>query len=256
MNPLSEAGLVIFLYFFAFFVVATWIKNNSIVDIGWGIGFVLVAWFTLYRSPMPGVANYLVSGLVTVWGLRLFYHISRRNLGKGEDFRYANWRREWGKWVVPRAFLQVFMLQGIMLFAIATPFIMMNAVGAQTMTWTSWVGVLVWLTGFYFESVGDRQLALFKSDPANKGKIITTGLWAYTRHPNYFGEATMWWGIFLIALGAGQPIWTVLSPVIITYLLVFVSGVPLLEKKYKDRPDFQAYAKKTSVFIPWFPKKE
>ncbi len=120
-----------------------------------------------------------------------------------------------------------------------------------------WVvlGTVVWLIGFYFESVGDKQLEVFKKDPANKGHIIKTGLWQYTRHPNYFGEATMWWGIFIIASSVPGSLFTIVSPLLITYLLLFVSGVPLLEKKYQNHPEWKEYAEKTSIFVPLPPKK-
>lgn len=255
MGILRETTVIVLLYFFIFFVWATVLKNNSIVDFGWGPGFVLAGWYSFIRGGHYTVSGWLVTGLVTVWGLRLFWHIFRRNWGKPEDFRYANWRQEWGKWVVPRAFVQVFMLQAILLILIAYPFVLINSMDRTGWQLVSYAGILVWALGFFFEVVGDWQLEQFKKNPQNKGKIITRGLWRYTRHPNYFGEATLWWGIFLIALGAGLPWWTVFSPVLITWLLVFVSGVPMLEKKYKNRSDFQAYAAKTNKFIPWFPKR-
>lgn len=255
MDILRETTVIVLLYFFIFFVWGTVLKNNSIVDFGWGPGFVIAGWYSFVRGGHYTVSGWFVTGLVTLWGLRLFWHIFRRNWGKPEDFRYANWRREWGKWVVPRAFVQVYMLQAILLMAIAYPFVLINSMDKTGWQPVSYAGILVWGLGFFFEVVGDWQLEQFKKDPQNKGKIITSGLWRYTRHPNYFGEASLWWGIFLIALGAGLPWWTIFSPGIITWLLLFVSGVPMLEKKYKDRADFQAYAARTSKFIPWFPKR-
>jgi len=251
-----EPGILIFIYFFVFFIVATLIKNNSIVDIGWGLGFVITAWFLQLQSSEAHLPQMVITLLTTVWGLRLFYHILKRNFHKGEDFRYAKWRKEWGKWVIPRAFLQIFMLQGVFMYIVSLSAILTStAVERKTMIPLIFGGILIWSIGFYFESVGDAQLRKFKSNPANKGRLMTEGLWRYTRHPNYFGEATMWWGMLLIALGAGASIIAVLSPLTITYLLLFVSGVPMLEKPMKERADFQEYARHTSKFFPWIPKK-
>lgn len=247
--------LLIFIYFFAFFVVGTIIKNNSIVDIGWGIGFVVVAtycWWT--RQPVP-VPVTVMTILVAIWGLRLFYHIFRRNWGKPEDFRYANWRKEWGSQVIPRAFLQVYMTQAIFMYVVALGIVF---AGKDPSLWNpsmTILGMLVWFVGFFFEAVGDWQLEEFKKDPNNKGKLMTSGLWKYTRHPNYFGESVLWWGIYLLSRASGAPFWVIISPAVITYLLVFVSGVPMLERSMMKRPGFKEYAEKTSIFFPWFPKK-
>lgn len=247
--------LVIFIYFFAFFVVGTLIKNNSIVDQAWGIGFVLIAFYSMLALQNFNTVSIITTTLVTLWGGRLFYHIMRRNFGKPEDFRYANWRREWGKYVIPRAFFQVYMLQGLFMLTIGFPIVLIHEKLGSTVNWLTWAGVLVWGLGYFFEVVGDAQLKQFKSKPESKGKLMTTGLWAFTRHPNYFGEAVMWWGIFIIGQSVQISILSIISPIAITYLLYFVSGVPMLEKAMKDRPGFEAYAKRTNKFIPWFPKK-
>ncbi len=252
---LQQAVLIVFIYFLIFFLVAQVIRNNSIVDMGWGAGFVLLALITLITQGAYVERNLLLVLLVTIWGGRLAYYIVRRNWGKPEDFRYAKWRREWGKWVVPRAFFQVFMLQGVFMLIVGYPIILVNANPEPGLKFFDYLGLVVWLIGFFFESVGDKQMAEFKKDPANKGKIIKSGLWKYTRHPNYFGEATMWWGIFLLSLSVPLGWSGIISPLTITLLLLYVSGVPMLEKKYKDNPEFQEYAKVTSKFFPWFPKK-
>lgn len=248
----------ILLYFLVFFFIGTAIKNNAIVDLGWGVGFVLsgffALWSGLYFGQKPDLVSLLLIVLVSLWGLRLSYHIFKRNHGKPEDFRYANFRREWGKWVIPRAFLQVYLLQALMMMLIGSGAFYALGVGNKDLNPGGIIGVLIWLIGYYFEVVGDRQLADFKGHPENKGKIMTTGLWRYTRHPNYFGEATMWWGIFVIVFSTTGSWLSLISPLVITILLLFVSGVPMLEKKYEGNPEFQAYAKKTSKFIPWFPK--
>lgn len=248
----------IFLYFLVFFIIGTAIKNNAIVDLGWGTGFVLSSAFALGTAAYLGQSldgiSFLLLALVTLWGLRLSYHIFKRNHGKPEDFRYANFRKEWGKWVIPRAFLQVYLLQALMMMFIGSGVFYAIGVEHKTFHIGVFLGLLVWLVGYYFEVVGDRQLAEFKKNPESKGKIIKTGLWQYTRHPNYFGEATMWWGIFIIVFSTTGSWLTIASPLVITTLLLFVSGVPLLEKKYEGNPEFEAYAKTTSKFLPWFPK--
>ena len=248
--------MIVFVYFFLFFIVAQMIKNNSIVDMGWGAGFVIIALATLFLEGYYTERNLLVTFLVTIWGLRLTYHIVRRNFGKPEDFRYAKWRKEWGRWLVPRAFLQVFMLQGVMMLAISYSFVLINSYEGSGLNLLDIVGLLIWITGFFFESVGDKQLARFLKDSTNKGKVIQSGLWKYTRHPNYFGEATMWWGIFILALSVPLG-WTgIISPLTITILLLFVSGVPMLEKQMMQNPEYREYAERTSKFFPWFPGKK
>ncbi|MDT8336320.1 MAG: DUF1295 domain-containing protein [Candidatus Izemoplasmatales bacterium] len=258
---LELAALVILVYFLVFFIVATIIKNNSIVDIGWGLGFVVTAWILFFIKADYGIEKIIVNILVSLWGLRLFYHILKRNIFAEEDFRYKKWREDWGKWVVPRAFLQIFMLQGFFMFVVGLGIFWINVT-----TFTGdlsipvlVIGVIIWIIGYYFEVVGDRQLKKHIANKNKKQKLMTTGLWKYTRHPNYFGEAVMWWGIFVIVLALPtdsiRKYIAVISPLVITYLLRFVSGVPLLEKKMKESPGWDEYAKVTNAFIPWFPKK-
>jgi steroid 5-alpha reductase family enzyme len=249
-----ETLFVVFVYFFAFFIFGNAIKNNSIVDQAWGIGFVLIAIYSMFRLGNYGPISLIATVLVALWGLRLFYHIMKRNFGKPEDFRYAQMRKDWGKTVVIRSFFQVYLLQGALMMLIAFPVILIHEHENQAISLWTIIGVCVWLIGYFFEVVGDAQLRAFKQKSENKGKLMTTGLWAYTRHPNYFGEAVMWWGIFIIALSAGASLISVISPIAITYLLVFVSGVPLLEKAMVGRPGFEDYAKRTNKFIPGLPK--
>lgn len=246
--------IIIFSYFLIFFIVATIIKNNSIVDIGWGFGFVLTAWILFFISKDYTVSKIIVNVIVSLWGLRLFYYILKRNLFDEEDFRYAAWRKAWGKTVIPRAFLQVFMLQGFFMFTVGIGAFLFNT-GSYELTILSYVGIAVFLLGYFFEVVGDAQLKKHLADPTKKGVLLTTGLWKYTRHPNYFGESVIWWGIFIIVVSAGVPWYAVISPIAITFLLRFVSGVPMLERKMKDANGWDEYAKVTNAFLPWFPKK-
>lgn len=253
-EALVQSIYLVFATMLLLFVVATIIKKNSIVDIGWGFGFVLIAWFTFFKFGSNGFAQIITSLLVTAWGLRLSFHIFKRNVGKPEDFRYQNWRKEWGKWVIPRSFFQIFMLQGLFMLIVSLPIIYTNSYsGSADLLWVI-IGSMIWIKGFYWEAVGDYQLRKFIKIK-KPGQLMTKGLWKYTRHPNYFGEAMMWWGIFVIALSAANSFITIISPVTITFLLRFVSGVPMLEKKYEGNEDFEVYKKKTNAFIPWFPKK-
>ncbi len=247
--------ILVFLFFTSFFIIAQIIKNNSIVDIGWGFGFILIALYTFFFSEIITAKSVLVTILVLIWGSRLSYHILKRNWGKPEDFRYAKWRKEWGKWLFIRGFFQIFMLQGLLMLIIASPIILINHSRQTGLHWMDYLGAAIWITGFLFESIGDYQLAQFIRNPENKGEIMKYGLWRYTRHPNYFGEATMWWGIYLIALSLPNGFWFIISPLTITILLLYVSGVPMLEKKFADDPKFQEYARETPKFFPWFPKK-
>lgn len=257
----TEPILLVAIFMSIFFLIASIIEDNSIVDVGWGMGFILISMYTFVTN---GHTWWSVQGLLTmlvcVWGFRLAAHIFLRNHGKEEDARYANWRKEWGKWVYLRAFFQVFMLQGAFMLVIASPVLLANAgktiflPGDANPIWI--VGLLVWLLGFFFEVVGDHQLDQFLKTRKKKGTLMTTGLWKYTRHPNYFGEATMWWGIWLVAMTFMHPLmaYTLISPVIITLLLRFVSGVTMTEKRWAKKPGFAAYKKRTNAFIPWFPK--
>jgi len=248
------SALTIFVYMTLFFLLAQALKDNGIVDIGWGIGFIVLSTVLAFTGIEITQRQFLLYILIFLWGFRLSFHIFLRNNGKPEDFRYANWRKEWGKFVVIRAFLQVFMLQGFFIFIIALPIIITKLSSPESLGIIEIVGAAIWLVGFYFEAMGDYELLKFKKDPKNKGQIITTGLWKYTRHPNYFGECVMWWGIFIVSIPSDYVWITIISPIVITWLLTRVSGVPMLEEKYKGNKQFEDYAKKTNAFVPWLPK--
>ncbi len=234
------------------FLISLAVKRNDVADIAWGLGFIMLAVFSYVQGEFDLDRGFLVTLLVLIWGSRLSYHIFRRNRNKSEDKRYAAWRVAWGKLFVVRSYAQVFLLQGVLMLLISIPVIMINT--AQTSVWTVFdiLGLLVWVCGFYFESVGDRQLRTFLSDPTNKGKILNTGLWKYTRHPNYFGEVAQWWGIWIIALSVPHGFLALIGPLTITFLILKVSGVPMLEKSMAENPLFDEYRKTTSVFVPWF----
>ena len=233
------------------------LRNSSIVDIFWGPGFVLANWVYFALTPEGSPTRKgLINALVTVWGLRLGLYILWRNWGKGEDFRYRKWREEngtrWWWW----SFFQVFLLQGFLMWVISAPLLAAQiSVTPAQLTILDYVAILVWAVGFFFEAMGDLQLARFKANPANKGKVLNTGVWRYTRHPNYFGDAAQWWGYYLAAAAAGG-FWTILGPIIMTGLLLRVSGVALLEKTLKEnKPQYKNYIETTSAFVPWFPRR-
>ncbi len=238
-------------------LVSLWIKNSSIVDIFWGTGFVIANWIYFILTPEGFLMRKILIGvLVTIWGLRLSIYILYRNWSKPEDFRYQKWRREAGKKWWWQSFFRVFLLQGFLLWIISIPLLtVQRGVLPARLTIFDFLGVAIWLVGFYFESMGDFQLAKFKSNPENKGKVLNSGVWYYTRHPNYFGDASQWWGYYIIAAFSGGW-WTILSPILMTLLLLRVSGVALLEKTMETRPGYKEYISRTSAFIPWFPRKK
>ena len=249
MNEFLLAILVIFVSANVGFAVSLIKKRNDVADIFWGIGFVAVAWISFIFAQSFNLRGLSVNLLVTIWGLRLALHIGLRNRGKGEDFRYKAWRESWGKTFYLRSYFQVFILQGLFLFLISLPIILVNTRIAQFSLFDI-LGLIIWLVGFFFEAVGDYQLLQFSKNPLNKGKIIQTGLWKYTRHPNYFGEVVLWWGIFFFALSVPFGFLTIISPLTITLLILYVSGIPMLEKKYENNPEFAEYKKRTSAFFP------
>jgi steroid 5-alpha reductase family enzyme len=232
------------------------LHNSSIVDIFWGPGFVVTSWLYFALTP-DGFAprKMTLAVLVTIWGLRLGIHILRRNWDKPEDFRYAKWREEEGTRWWWFSFFKVFLLQGLLMWAISAPLLaaQISATPAE-LTILDYGALVVWSIGFIFEALGDMQLARFKAEPANKGKVLNTGLWRYTRHPNYFGDAVQWWGYYLLALAAGGW-WTVFSPALMTLLLVRVSGVALLERTLSERPGYREYVEATNAFLPWLPRR-
>lgn len=254
MSYYGALALLLWVYMSAWFVVSLVKKRNDVADVAWGLGFVLMAWASFFLSGASGVRGILVGVLVSIWGVRLAWHIHMRNRGRAEDYRYLAWRKEWGAWFYLRSYAQVYLLQGFLLFLIVVPVLLVNAHAGGPLGILDLLGVLVWLGGFYFEAVGDAQLAKFIKDPANKGKLFQSGLWAYTRHPNYFGEVTEWWGLWLIALATPYGLLGVIGPLTITFIILKVSGIPMLEKSMEKHPDFADYKRRVSVFIPRYPK--
>ena len=236
--------------FFVLWLISLPLRNSSIVDPFWGPGFALVAWTAYAVADDPGSRGLLVATLVTVWGTRLGLHLGVRNLRKGEDFRYQAFRRRWGGRYPVVSLFTVFLLQAALLWVVSLPVQVVMAAGGSPGP-LAMVGVGVWALGFFFESVGDLQLVRFKRDPANQGRVMDRGLWSLTRHPNYFGDFTVWWGHFLVAFSGWDAAWTVIGPVVMSILLLRVSGVTLLEKSLaKRKPGYAEYAARTNAFFP------
>jgi steroid 5-alpha reductase family enzyme len=255
LETIGYSTLIVIGYMTTLFIIAMIRKDNSVADVAWGPGFIVVTWAALLINGSYGASQLLVAALVTVWGLRLGIRIFRRNRGRGEDPRYEKWRKDWGKHFVLRSYLQVFLLQGFLLLLNVTPVMILMSAAKQSLVWFGYVGLAVWCMGFLFESIGDYQLDSFLKDTANRGTVNNRGLWKYTRHPNYFGESTMWWGIFIIALVAPWGWVGVIGPLVITSLILFVSGIPMTEKMMVSIPGWDEYKRRTSAFVPWVPKR-
>lgn len=249
--------LVIMLMMSLLWVFSAILENVSIVDPFWGFGFLLVSAFYFLNTDGHNLRKIIVLALVAVWALRLSLYLAWRNRGKGEDFRYRQFRKQYGEkrywWV---SYFQTFLLQGILMWLISAPLLAAQYYGSgKPLGVFDILGILFWLTGFIFEAGGDIQLARFRSDPENKGRVLDSGFWRYTRHPNYFGDASVWWGFGFFSIAAGSYL-PFLGSLLMTILIIRVSGVSLLEKSLKEqKPEYKEYARKTSPFIPWFPKK-
>jgi steroid 5-alpha reductase family enzyme len=253
LNLFITSLTVVLVYKILVFFISLSLKRNDIADISWGISFILVAIVSLLRSKGENLTLFLLSTLVLIWGARLAARVALRNHGKNEDSRYQKLRKDFGKFFLVRSFLQVYILQGILAVLVAFP-ILVASENPSNLGWLSLFGLVIWLFGFFFEVVGDFQLDQFISKSENKGKVLKTGLWKYSRHPNYFGEITMWWGILLITLQSENSLLAMIGPLLITFLIIYVSGIPMLEKKYTGNTEYEDYKKTTSVLLP-LPRK-
>lgn len=235
------------------------LRNASIVDIFWGPGFAVVSLVTLLLVEDAGPRQWLLAAITSAWGLRLGIYLALRNIGHGEDPRYAAWRQRvtdaGGNYAVV-SLPRVFVLQGVLIVFVSLPVqVGQLAPGGDTLGPLAYLGALAWLTGFLFEAIGDWQLRRFKAEPANRGKVMDRGLWRYTRHPNYFGNACLWWGIWLVAIDGPGAVWTLVGPLLMTFFLLKVSGVSLLEKSLVEtKPGYADYIRRTSAFLPRPPK--
>jgi steroid 5-alpha reductase family enzyme len=245
-------GLVVAaIAFSALWLVSLLLEDASIVDIFWGPGFILVGAYHAMTVPgAPSPRGLLVLGLVTFWGLRLALHIGIRNAGAGEDFRYRKWRKEAGTnfwWI---SLFKVFLLQAVVLWIVSSPLLFVQLGGGESVSMLDVLGVALWGFGFLFETVADWQLQGFRKNPATSGQVMRSGLWSLSRHPNYFGEAVLWWGIALLAAPSGGWL-SFVGPLMITFLLLKVSGVAMLDTAMEERrPDYADYIATTPAFVP------
>ncbi|MDT5411917.1 MAG: hypothetical protein QOG14_4137 [Mycobacterium sp.] len=235
------------------FAIGHRIGRYNVVDVAWGLGFIAVAAVAAVLGTGDPVRRWLLLALVAIWGLRLSGYIYRRSAGRGEDPRYADLLRDA---TIGQILGKVFVLQGFATWFISLPLQLSAVAGPTPRRWlaATLAGVLVWLAGVFFEAVGDHQLWVFKADPSHRGLLMDRGLWAWTRHPNYFGDAAVWWGLWLITLTSSWSLATVLSPVLMSYFLVQATGARLTEKYMRGRPGFSQYQQRTSFFIPRPPR--
>ena len=255
-TAMLASALAIITVMLTTWVISVMIKNASIVDIVWGLGFVVVAWTVRLTVDGDDARQNLLTLLVTLWGLRLALYLGKRNIGHGEDFRYVLMRRKHGARFPIVSLYTVFAFQGALMWVVSLPVQLGQADDGVPVGPLAVIGVLLWVVGFVFETVGDAQLARFKKDPANAGKVMDKGLWSLTRHPNYFGDAVQWWGIGIVAAEAGSAAVGLIGPVVMTFLLTRVSGVPMLEHSMaKRRPGYEGYVRRPSAFVPRPPRK-
>jgi steroid 5-alpha reductase family enzyme len=250
------AATAIAVYMLVFWFVSIARSNVSIVDIAWGIGFVIVAWVVHLNAEHSNTRSTIQLTFATIWGLRLGAYLLNRNWGEPEDYRYAAMRRRVGPSYTYKSIYMVFGLQGTLMLVVSLPLM-----AVQGLPSTAPFGLIDWLAtamvvvGFYFEAMGDHQLTRFKADPNNEGRVMDQGVWAWTRHPNYFGDALQWWGFWVFAISVPGAAWTVIGPIVMTVLLIRISGVHLLERGLRKRkPDYEAYIARTPAFIPRPPR--
>jgi steroid 5-alpha reductase family enzyme len=230
-------------------------KRNDVVNVAWGLGFIFIAWANLVLFQNFSIQNLLISLFVTVWGGRLSLHLGQRFFNEPEDFRFALLRKKWGKLFYIRSYFQIYMLHGVALILVALPILGTQTHGFYSLYWWNYIGVLLWLIGMFFQTVGDYQLQRFKKYRKTKNAVLNSGLWKYSRHPNYFGEVLLWWGIFLLALPVQNPLILLISPIVVTFFVIGFSGMPKMKKRWRFHKVYQKYAQKTSAFFPLPPRK-
>jgi steroid 5-alpha reductase family enzyme len=247
---------VIFILVTILFILSLLIRRNDVADVAWGTGIFIVA-LVSYFSGAKDELSLILTTMAGLWGLRLTLRIFLRNRKKTEDFRYKKWRDDWGKWFYLRSYFQIYLLQGLLMIVVGYSFVHLNQFGGNSeLGFVSIVGFLIWLVGYFFEVVGDWQLDKFIKSKPPAGTILSSGLWKYTRHPNYFGEVTMWWGIWMMIATLPFSYIALVSPLTTTFLILKVSGIPMLEKAFADNSNFQTYKKRTSAFFPLPPKTQ
>jgi steroid 5-alpha reductase family enzyme len=264
---IGYSALFLLFYLIIAFIVGTVKKNNGLMDIFYGPGYSVVAFTSLIHyfilENLLNVRQIVVTVLVIIWSIRLASYVFIRNRGKPEDYRYKAMRERWKTNIVLKSLIRVYIFQGIVIFIVAFPvwfvnisnnppvFSLLDFAGI-----TLWLGAFIWLIGFLFETIGDYTLYKFLSKPENKGEVMDRGVWKLSQHPNYFGEVTQWWGIYIIALATPFGFISILGPLFITYMIIKVSGIRLLDKRFEGDDKYSEYKRRTSFFFPWFPKKK
>lgn len=247
---LVVSGVVLVAYMVVLWLLSLPLRDVSIVDLGWGVGFVIVGWIAFALGDGAGGRRLLLAVLVSVWGLRLAgYLLVRKRSAPGEDARYTAIRQRRGPRFPLTSLGVVFLFQGALIWVVSLP-VQAAAPRSTRLGPLDRIGTAIWAVGMLFEAVGDAQLWRFKCDPANRGRVLDRGLWRWTRHPNYFGDMVVWWGIFVVGLAAGGTWWSVAGPLVMSALLVRVSGKRLLEARLAGRPGYADYMGRTSGFVP------
>ncbi len=264
---IGYSALFLLGYLIIAFIVGTIKKNNGLMDVFYGPGYFVVAltslilYFMIYG--LVNIRQIIITSLVFIWAVRLATYVFIRNQGKPEDYRYQEMRERWKTNIVFKSFIRVYFFQGIVIFIVGFPVWFVNiSINPPILNIldfagvTLWLGALFWLVGFLFETIGDYTLYKFLQKPENKGEVMDKGVWKLSQHPNYFGEVTQWWGIYIIALATPFGFITILGPIFITYMIIKVSGIKLLDKRFEADDKYAEYKRRTSVFFPWFPKKK
>ncbi len=264
---IGYSALFLLVYLIIAFMVGTIKKNNGLIDVFYGPGYFVVALTSLIlyfvTNTIVNIRQIIITILVFIWALRLASYVFIRNRGKPEDYRYKAMRERWKTNIVLKSFIRVYIFQGIVIFIVAFPVWFVNiSINPPILNLldfvgvTLWLGVLVWLIGFLFETIGDYTLFKFLQKPENKGEVMDRGVWKLSQHPNYFGEVTQWWGIYIIALATPFGFISIIGPIFITYMIIKVSGIKLLDKRFEADDKYADYKRRTSQFFPWFPKKK
>ncbi|MFX0024998.1 MAG: DUF1295 domain-containing protein [Candidatus Hermodarchaeota archaeon] len=264
---IGYSAIALFIYIIIAFIVGTVKKNNAIMDIFYGPAYFVVSITSLILNIVLSsnfcIRQVIATSLVLIWAIRLATYVYIRNRGKPEDYRYKAMRDRWKTNIALKSLFKVYLFQGIIVFLVDIPVWFVNISENPAIISlldfggiTLWLGAIIWLVGFLFETIADFSLYKFLQDPANQGKIMTKSVWKYSMHPNYFGEVTQWWALFIIALAVPFGFITFIGPAYITFQIIRVSGVKLLDKRFEGNEEYANYKRRTSSFIPWFPKKE
>jgi steroid 5-alpha reductase family enzyme len=254
MNMIILGGLVLVaIYLTAMLILVQLKKDNTIGNFTWGGGCVLLALYTFFATKTYLPRQTLVTTLITLWGIRLIVYLYSR-YKKGADPRFVAWQQQWGRYALLASFWWIWIAQGALLLVMSYLGVFVNLVPSSDLNALDITGLIGWIIGFVFESVGDYQLYRFMKERHEPEAIMNRGLWRFTRHPNYFGEILMWWGLYLIALSIPWGWTTIISPLTINILLIFFTGIPWTEAVFKGNPQYELYKKKTSMLIPWWPR--